>query len=51
MHQGVTKSQIGRNSVHEVENVSLASLVLELNMAVIEVFLDGPLCLCHFSVR
>lgn len=46
MHKGVTKSQVGSDSVHEVEDVSLAGLVLELNMAIVKVFLDTPLCLC-----
>ena len=44
------KSELWRDSVHEVEHVGHALLVLVLQMAVVEVLLDAPTCLSHFVI-
>ena len=51
MHERVTNSEGWGDGVHEVKDVSLASLVLELNMAVIPALLHTPLGLSLSSIR
>ncbi len=51
MSERETKSELWRYRVHKVEHISLALLVLELNVAVIEVLLKTPLSLSHSKVR
>jgi len=45
-----TECEVGRESVHEIQHVCLASLVLVLEVAVVEVLLDAPLGLGHLGV-
>lgn len=50
MGEAETEGEVGRDSMHEIEHVGLACLVLILQVAVVEVLLKAPGGLRHLRV-
>jgi len=51
MRERPSEGKVRSDGVHEVEHVDLASLVLVLNVTVVEALLQAELGLSHFVVR
>ena len=49
--QREAECEIWGDCMHPVEHVCLIGLILELDVTIVEILLDRPLCLCHPCIR